>query len=292
MPFPVIETDGGDLRAPANGAKLTVAPGERYMVLVDFSNLAPGTKVVLLNSAKTPFPTGAPIHGATTGQLIQFTVTGNQGFVPQMLPSVLNPTLTAGFPSLTDPVDKTRILVLTEVMGPAGPLEILLNGQKWHEDPSEMPVMGTTEEWIIVNPTADTHPIHLHLAQFQLSSRQKVDAVAYNNDWMMLNAGLSHHGDGMPPYMDGVPAELDPTEYLKGKAKGANPWEMGWKDTVQMHPGEVTIIRVKFAPIDGSLEYPFDPTVGPGYVWHCHILDHEDNEMMRPLIVVAAAPKI
>lgn len=288
MPFTVIGTDGGYLTAPATVTKLTIAPGERYMVLADFSGLAPGTKVVLLNSAKTPFPTGMPVHGATTGQLVQFTVTGAPGFTANPLPAVLNPTLAAGFPSLTAPADKTRILVLTEVMGDAGPLEILLNGQKWHEDPSEMPVLGTTEQWVIVNPTADTHPIHLHLAQFQLISRQKVDATAYNNDWMMLNAALSHHGDGMPPYMGGVPEELDPTPYLKGKAKSADRWEMGWKDTVMMHPGEVTIIKVRFAPIDGSPEYSFDPTVGPGYVWHCHILDHEDNEMMRPLIVVAA----
>jgi spore coat protein A, manganese oxidase len=53
-----------------------------------------------------------------------------------------------------------------------------------------------------------------------------------------------------------------------------------------MKPGEVTVIRIHFAPIDGTPSYPFDPTLGPGYVWHCHILDHEDNEMMRPYIVV------
>ena len=60
---------------------------------------------------------------------------------------------------------------------------------------------------------------------------------------------------------------------------------MGWKDTVQMPTGMVTIIRIRFTQQDG-LTYPFDPTVGPGYVWHCHIVDHEDNEMMRPYIVV------
>ncbi len=68
------------------------------------------------------------------------------------------------------------------------------------------------------------------------------------------------------------------------------PNETGWKDTVKMYPGQVSRILVRWAPQDipangvtaGQNKYAFDPTVGPGYVWHCHIVDHEDNEMMRP----------
>jgi FtsP/CotA-like multicopper oxidase with cupredoxin domain len=168
-------------------------------------------------------------------------------------------------------------------MGMGGPLEILLNGQKWHAPISETPVLGSIEDWIIVNPTMDTHPIHLHLTQFQLVSRQKLDTVKYYADWVALN--------GEPPFHHETPQELAVAQYLKGKPKMAEPQEMGWKDTVQMNPGEMTIIRVKFAPIDGSASYPFDATIGPGYVWHCHILDHEDNEMMRPYIVVAATAR-
>jgi FtsP/CotA-like multicopper oxidase with cupredoxin domain len=76
--------------------------------------------------------------------------------------------------------------------------------------------------------------------------------------------------------------------YLLGEPTGPNPEETGWKDTVKMNPGEVTVIKVRFSPVDGSKNYSFDPTEGPGYVWHCHILDHEDNEMMRPYVVVSA----
>jgi FtsP/CotA-like multicopper oxidase with cupredoxin domain len=104
---------------------------------------------------------------------------------------------------------------------------------------------------------------------------------------MALNAALSHMGDGMPPWMD-TPQELDPTPYLKGPAKAAPSTEMTWKDTVQVFPGEVTVLMIRFAPVDGSAGYSFDATEGPGYVWHCHILEHEDNEMMRPLVVMAA----
>ena len=84
---------------------------------------------------------------------------------------------------------------------------------------------------------------------------------------------------------------MDPTKnlpslapYLQGQPKAPLPEEQAWKDTIQMRPGEVTTIRVRFTAQDGS-PFPFDPTTGPGYVWHCHILDHEDNEMMRPYLV-------
>jgi hypothetical protein len=57
-----------------------------------------------------------------------------------------------------------------------------------------------------------------------------------------------------------------------------------------MNPGEVTVVKARFAPTDGSAQFPFDATLGPGYVWHCHIVDHEDNEMMRPYNITSAAP--
>ena len=78
--------------------------------------------------------------------------------------------------------------------------------------------------------------------------------------------------NGMPPF-EWTPMELAVGPYLVGSPMPAPPEEQGWKDTLKMHPGEVTVIRVRFAPIDGTPSYPFDATVGPGYVWHCHILD-------------------
>lgn len=72
----------------------------------------------------------------------------------------------------------------------------------------------------------------------------------------------------------------------RGQNGAGQPYELAWKDTIQMRPGEVTRIRVRFAPIDGSPSYPFTATGNPGFVWHCHILDHENNEMMRPYFVV------
>jgi FtsP/CotA-like multicopper oxidase with cupredoxin domain len=178
-------------------------------------------------------------------------------------------------------------------MGALGPLEVLLNGEKWMSTTTEQPRVGDTEDWVIPNLTADTHPIHLHLVQFQLVSRQKFDAAKYLTAWNALNAAGSEMGNGMAPWLDSWTVQpLDVTPYLKGKVILPTPNEQGWKDTIQMNPGEVTVIRVRFAPqasattgatapSAGTNAYPFDPTAGPGYVWHCHIIDHEDNEMMR-----------
>jgi len=289
LPFVQIGSDGGYLKSPAILKQLTLAPGERADILVDFRGLAPGTKILLSNSAKAPFPNGASPDPRTVGQIMQFTVTSGMQECPlPSLPAVLNQDLAGAFPSLPAATGR-RTLVLNEVMGPGGPLELLLNGLKWAAPITESPVAGTTEEWVIVNPTADTHPIHLHLVQFQLVSRQRIDDQKYLADWLAKN------GATMLPFHEGHEVqELDIAPYLKNKPKLAPPNEQGWKDTVQMNPGEVTIIRVRFAAIDGSgltpWYYSFDPSAGPGYVWHCHIIDHEDNEMMRPYEVLLPAP--
>jgi len=192
------------------------------------------------------------------------------------LPPTLNPTLAgAAYPTLPAPT-VTRILTLQEVMGPGGPVEILLDGQKWAASISELPHVGTTEEWVIVNPTADTHAIHLHLVQFQLVNRTAFQVKKYQTEWMALN--------GMPPLMAPTVNVPSLAPYLQGKPVLPLPQEQAWKDTIQMRPGEITTIRVRFAAQDGSA-FPFDATSEPGYVWHCHIIDHEDNEMMRPYLV-------
>lgn len=276
MPFTQIASEGGYLPKAVTLNELTLAPGERAVVLIDFKTLPKGTTVLLTNSAKAPFPTGDAVDPATTGQVMQFTVTNDKGFKAQKLPATLNtiPTLT---PS------STRQEVLWEVQGENGPLELLLNGLKWAAPTTEDPAAGSTEDWVIINPTMDTHPIHLHLVQFQVVSRQKMDTDRYAADWAAQNAALSVAGDGQPPWSS-EPAPLDITTYLTGAPTAPDANEQGWKDTVRMNPGEVTKIRVRFTAQDGS-PFVFDPTVGPGYVWHCHIIDHEDNEMMRPYVV-------
>jgi FtsP/CotA-like multicopper oxidase with cupredoxin domain len=276
MSFTQIGSDGGYLKAPVSLTYVLISPAERVDILVDFSNIAPGEKIILQNKALVP-PVDLPTQRLTVGQIMQFTVTTEKGFEPKSLPSQLNPTLAGDFPSLPTPT-KVRTLTLGEniEVSPSLPMDLYLDGQEWAAPISETPALGTTEDWVFVN-TFDTHNMHLHLIQFQLVSRQKFNLTAYWNDWLALNGG-------MPPFNHttvNVPS-LEP--YLIDEPIPPQPEEQGWKDTMIVFSRQITTIRVRFAQQDGS-DFPFDATAGPGYVWHCHILEHEDNEMMRPYVI-------
>lgn len=272
--FVQIGSDGGYLPGPAELSTLLLAPSERADILIDFSELAPGTTVILTNTANAPFPDGTPADPQTVGQIMQFTVTNGTVIPPKKLPPVLN-----DIPPLKP--TKTRTLTLFELEGPAGPLEVTLDGQLWRNPASELAQAGTTEEWQVANLTDDTHPIHLHLVQFQLVSRHKFRSDDYLRDWMKLNQTTP---PGTPPYF--VKPKTPPLDaYLQGEPIEPPLNEKGWKDTIKMNHGEVTTIRARFTSQDGS-PFPFDASLGPGYVWHCHMLAHEDNEMMRPLKVL------
>lgn len=183
---------------------------------------------------------------------------------------------------------------------------------------SELPREGNTEIWEIVNMTIDAHPIHLHLVQFQLINRQNFNAatysLAYNTAFGRLALppgclrGAFCAGSGPPlNYTTGNPRALggnpDITPYLMGRVQLPATNERGWKDTVIALPGQVTRFAMRYAPTSlplatspALLNFPFDPSGGDdpttlaieslfSYVWHCHIIDHEDNEMMRPSVV-------
>jgi FtsP/CotA-like multicopper oxidase with cupredoxin domain len=214
--------------------------------------------------------------------------------------------------------DKVRQLTLNEVEGPeeespGGPEEVLLNNSTWGAPFTENPRVGSTEVWEIINTTADTHPIHVHELQFQLINRQRYNADRFEKAYQAaFPDGEYIPASGPPlPYstvnadgaIGGNPA-ISP--YLQGPVLPPAPNEAGWKDTFKMNPGEVTRVVIRWAQQDvpvagvsaGTNTFPFDPTApmgttdifgfpgGPGYVWHCHIVDHEDNEMMRPYQVL------
>jgi spore coat protein A, manganese oxidase len=144
---------------------------------------------------------------------------------------------------------KTRWLTLDEQKkGVAESKTMLLNKTPWHMPITEKPVLGTTEIWELANLTDDVHPIHLHLVKFQILDRRRFDAFQY------MTTGKLRYRD---------PATLP------------EPNEMGWKDTARVNAQTVTRIIVPFEGYTGR------------YVWHCHNLEHEDNEMMRPYTVLA-----
>jgi len=172
--------------------------------------------------------------------------------------------------------------------------------------PTEIPLEGTTEIYQIINISADAHPIHIHLLQWQLVSRQLIDdagyMAAYQAAWALQGLGEFPVGLGYPggagspfpydvPNTDGAIGGNPPVSgFLLGAPIAARPEEQGWKDNVIVMPGEVTTFVTRVAPTDrpinatpDKLMFPFDPSEGPGFVWHCHIVDHEDMSMMRPL---------
>ncbi len=145
---------------------------------------------------------------------------------------------------------RERFLTLSEHDDAAGnSMKMLLNESHWDMPVTETPTFGSTEIWSFVNLAGDAHPIHLHLVRFQILDRRPFDLFAYNE-----TKSLVYTGPAVAP--------------------DAN--ELGWKDTVRADPGVVTRIIVKFEGFVGR------------YVWHCHLLEHEDNEMMRPYDIVPA----
>jgi spore coat protein A len=144
---------------------------------------------------------------------------------------------------------KTRILTIGEMDDKTGMAKMmLLNNAHWSMPITENPVLDSVEIWELLNFTDDSHPIHLHMVRFQILDRRRFEPETYYH-----GGTIQYIGPVVPP--------------------AAN--EAGWKDTVQAHPGMVTRIIVKFEGYAGR------------YVWHCHILEHEDNEMMRPYDVIA-----
>ena len=143
---------------------------------------------------------------------------------------------------------QTRRIVFDRMVMPDGSQMMTLNGKHWKDPVEEKPLLGTTEVWELVNPLIDVHPFHMHLVDFQVLDRRLFDVEQFLQTGKIV-------------YLD------DPV------TPSAN--EMGWKDTVRVFPQMVTRIAMRFAPFAGH------------YVYHCHILEHEDMEMMRPFQVVA-----
>ena len=164
---------------------------------------------------------------------------------------------TVGMPAALRPIQRTpeasavltRTITLNESLDHIGnSMLMVLNYKRWHEPVTEKPRLNTTEIWEFVNLTEDTHPMHLHLVRFQVLDRRTFDVFQYRN-----GNGKRYISGPMPP----------------------EPGETGWKDVVQCPPGVITRIIVRFEGYTGK------------YLYHCHILEHEANDMMRPFEVVA-----
>jgi FtsP/CotA-like multicopper oxidase with cupredoxin domain len=262
-----IGNEGGFLATPVNlsadhGGHLLMGLAERADLIVDFTNVPVGDFVLGNVGPDKPFGGGTPgwdfpvADPASTGQVLQFRV------VPASAPDDTTPPRYLVLPAITPlpPETQRRPLALIERMGMGhdaggenleGPVEALLGEvidgvlveRLWMDPVSENPEVGTTEVWEFVNATGDAHPMHVHEVAFEVVNREGL--VLMDEDEIV------------------VPIQLD------GATTPPEPWETGFKDTVIAYPGQVTRVRARF-------DHPGQ------FVWHCHIVEHEDNEMMRP----------
>ncbi|KAI4326263.1 hypothetical protein MLD38_031593 [Melastoma candidum] len=264
MPFTIIGSDASYLPSPVTTPSFLLAPSEIADVIVDFS-LASVKEIILNNNAAYPFPGGDAVDNLN-GQVMKFVVTpGNpsppdNSVVPNILKNYVPTTMTSSV---------TRYIVLYEYDSATGnPTHLFINGKSLTDPVTETPKSGSTEIWHVINLTPDNHPLHLHLAYYQaLKVQQLVDLDNFTNCMTQKNdavaCNVSAHATGP---VDVVPAN-----------------ERTWKNVVKIKPGYQTTVIVKFNLVENDAPYPFDATKSPGYVYHCHILDHEDNEMIRPL---------
>lgn len=327
-----IGSDDGYLNSPVLIDKVHLTPGERADLIVDFSGLA-GRKVLMTNYApgemfQLPvimrFHVDKPLQSADKSCDPGLSA-GNGGCVWPELAARLTDGKGHIRPSVK--IDKVRQIVINENFSFPTTLEEFVNNTRWdgrrspgiaaklpRDGISEKPKIGSIELWEIINAYApgdarQFHPIHTHLAQFQVLNRQLFDVDGY------LAAWGSAFGKGPAPLPDACMSGNacqgygPPRSYNKPNADGVvggNPavspflldepipptaGEYGWKDTVTANGHQVLRVLVRWTPTDtpvryqqsyaGRNLYPFDPGDGE-YVWHCHIINHEDNEMMRP----------
>jgi spore coat protein A, manganese oxidase len=265
---------------PARGNGITLFPGQTF---------------ILHSNAAVPFPGGppqsdfypgnpdlvdppAPGFSPNTRTLLQFRVVPLGAITGDRKPDKAAADWSLP-PSPMPPLPATpaRELALYETVDDYGRLAqnlgTLFGPMGYNDSPTEVCQAGTVEIWKIYNLTADTHPIHFHYVNVRVLERR---ALVIGPDDITTPVVT---GDVIPP----------------------EPDELGWKETVRMNPAECITLLVDVPLTTGlapdGVTIPDSPrlkTVGtPGaeYVWHCHILEHEEHDMMRPLVIQASAPK-
>jgi spore coat protein A len=244
--FYQIGTDGGFLGttailnepSDAHALKLFLAPAERADVIIDFSNYK-GQTLVLQNDSVDPGDGEIPLP-----ELMVFKVQGSLS-KPDTSSLPMHPRIIKKISERT--VKEVRPIVFDFMKMDGMPPMLELNGKMWHDPVTEMPKLGSTEIWQLIDLLPDMHPFHIHLVNFQVLDRTPIDVEEYQKSGKIVPTG---------PVM--MP----------------DPNELGWKDVVRVKPRMMTRVIMKFGPFAGH------------YVYHCHILEHEDMDMMRPFDVV------
>jgi spore coat protein A len=277
LPFWLIGTDGG-FRAPLQMLNFLIAPAERYELIIDFGQLPMGAKVTLQNyDAPVHYP-GASGTGPDISEIMQFRVTkrlskgGDKTTPPDKL------KLPRVKPIKPKPNTRRRQWVVYQ--------HSLFGTMTFDAVPFMAPSQdfikaGSTEIWEYINPNHDAHPMHVHLVNFQVLNRQPLDAAGYQTQYEKWLKGGRSQGDKpvLRHYLTGPPMPPDPDE------------AQSRKDTVKVYSQMVTriIIQEFNPPTDTIASIPNSGAKLPAtYIHHCHILEHEDDDLMRPWTIVAS----
>jgi len=268
LPFWQIGSEGGFLPAPVPLNQLLMSPAERADVIVDFTGLTVGTELYLINEGPDePFQGGvggvnfAFADPPTTGQIMKFVVVPLVGRDRSLPPSSL--TLPARTP--LGPSTVTRQVTLGEEESKTVRVITDVNGNVVLacNDPAAGPFGPTAALCGTLNPDGTNNPL------------KWVDAITENPDlgatetWEIHNFTVDAH----PVHVHVVMFEVvNREDKATGTVRPPEAWETGVKDTVTAYPGEITRLKALFN-LPGQ------------YVWHCHIVEHEDNEMMRPMSI-------
>ncbi|NNE72387.1 MAG: multicopper oxidase domain-containing protein [Acidimicrobiales bacterium] len=276
IPFVVIGSDQGLASAASQLDTLVIEPGGRYDIVFDFKNLQ-GQRIILENiGGDAPFggdfgddlEPGDLFPDRQTDRIMAFDVADGSNVADGFDPAAIS-----GYGGNSNPVAATRRVALFEGMDGFGRLQPLLGtvandlssatAYTWFQPTTETPALDSTEIWEIYNFTGDAHPIHLHLVNFEILDRNEIEFDVDEDNPQQVP---QHDGE------TGTVAAVSNIEIGAPVAVGSEYFEAAPKDMVTALPGQVVRIKATFDK--------------PGrYVWHCHILSHEDHEMMRVLQV-------
>ncbi|HET9328035.1 MAG TPA: multicopper oxidase domain-containing protein [Candidatus Eisenbacteria bacterium] len=235
-PFWVIGNELGLLPKPLHRTSITITPGERLDVVIDFQPYTNGTQILLQNSAPAPYP-GTPGVGVIP-EVMKFVVVNGGGTHTAPLPATLRPFT----PIPESEAARTRTLELFKVPDECTGQRWSINGLRF-ADITEFPGLGTAEIWSWVNRSGYIHPMHMHLVAFHVLDRQP---------FVIVDGAIQTTGPRVAP----------------------DSADAGWKDTTPVRPLEIVRVIARFEDYLGK------------YPYHCHILEHEEHEMMRQFQVV------
>jgi spore coat protein A len=288
VPTYIIGEGGGLLPAgsPVATSRLVMGPAERFDVICDFTRLAGQTLYIRNNKPPKPVSTPAPALAnvmritvkRTASPGAPTTVPGAGSLQYQSLQNAVAALTDLGPPLLSGGTVTPRVITLNEVGAETENWELNLNaipygaGETGETPVAEELTWNNVEDWYFVNTTGDTHPMHTHLFTFRVMGRYNLD----------VNGLAAKYGtDNGVPQLDDPANQLAP--YLTSGLVAPPPEETGLKDTVKTNPGQVTVVRAKYIP--PTTAFVGGQLTEQKYVHHCHIVEHEDNDMMERVIV-------